>query len=312
MAQQSPPLTVTSSDHSDEWQALTDATYGPTRQLLGGGTFEGQLRERLLGTLQLTHIASTPIQYRRDRQSAFTDNFFISLNLCREAHLEQLGRTSIQSPGDIVMYDGALPYACSFPQGDDQVVLSVPRALLLQHIAGAERIVGLTLSGSSPLASIAGTMMQQALAAGLLPKGAAHKLAGSMLDVLANAFELSFTPDLDAGSRREEQLAQIKQLIISNLADHHLSLENLAQIAHTSPRTVSRLFAAEGTTFARWLWQQRLDACHQALLRGSYRSVTEVALTFGFSNPAHFSRAFRQTYGIPPSELLHSRARQTG
>lgn len=34
MAQQSPPLTVTSSDHSDEWQALTDATYGPTRQLL--------------------------------------------------------------------------------------------------------------------------------------------------------------------------------------------------------------------------------------------------------------------------------------
>ncbi|MFK3774901.1 helix-turn-helix domain-containing protein [Pseudomonas sp. NPDC089406] len=309
MAQQSLPPKVTSSDHPDEWQALTDAAYGPTRNLpVDDIQFEGRLQERLLGTLGLTRIASTPIHYRRDKESTCTENFFISLTLCKEAHVEQLDRVSTQYHGDIVLYDGALPYACSFPQGDDQVVLSVPRALLLQHIGAAGQMVGLTLPGSNPLASIAGSMMQQAVDAGPLPVGAAHKLADSMLGVLANAFELSFTSNLDS-SRRDSQLSRIKQLILANLGDHQLSLEGVSQSAHMSARTVSRLFAAQGTTFARWLWQQRLSACHQALIRGAHRSVTEVALTFGFSNPAHFSRAFRQAYGVAPSELMPGRAR---
>lgn len=310
MARQSLPPSVTSISRPDEWQALTDAAYGPTsNQLIDDAAFTGQLRERLLGTLQITRIASTPIHYRRGAQSDCTDNFFISLTLCREAQLEQLGRVSIQSPGDIVLYDGALPYACSFPQGDDQVVLSVPRALLLQHIEKADRMLGVTLSGLNPLASLAGTMMQQALEAGPLPESAAHKLADSMLGVLANAFELSFTTNADINSRRDGQLAQLKQLIEANLGDHELSLQSVSHSVHMSPRTISRLFAAEGTTFARWLWQQRLSACHQALLRGTHRSVTEVALTFGFTNLAHFSRAFRQAYGVTPSGLMHSRTR---
>ena len=40
------------------------------------------------------------------------------------------------------------------------------------------------------------------------------------------------------------------------------------------------------------------------------RSITEIALAFGFSNPAHFSRVFRAHTGVSPSAYRHAAAQQ--
>jgi len=52
------------------------------------------------------------------------------------------------------------------------------------------------------------------------------------------------------------------------------------------------------------LWQQRLSTCHDALLRGQFRQVSEAALSFGFSNLSHFSKVFKNAYGMSPQQLL--------
>lgn len=183
-------------------------------------------------------------------------------------------------------------------------MLTVPRQQLLRHLGRAEQLLSQTLPRTAPLSELAGNMMRQVLDVGPLPYHAAERLGELVLEVLGNAFELAFLKREAQPLHHTEQLNRAKRYVCSNLADTSLALQSVAHAVHISPRTLSRLFAREGTTFSRWLWQQRLEECHSSLINRQSRSVTEAALNAGFTNVAHLSRVFRQAYGIPPSHLL--------
>jgi transcriptional regulator GlxA family with amidase domain len=55
---------------------------------------------------------------------------------------------------------------------------------------------------------------------------------------------------------------------------------------------------------AGYILQRRLDACRRSFDdRGhDHRSITDIAIGFGFSNMAHFSRVFRTHLGVAPSD----------
>jgi AraC-like DNA-binding protein len=74
-----------------------------------------------------------------------------------------------------------------------------------------------------------------------------------------------------------------------------------------APRTLNRLFAGEGATPIRWLWQQRLAASFTALVEGRVGQVTDAALSFGFSDLSHFSRAFKAQFGHSPQFVLRQK-----
>jgi AraC-like DNA-binding protein len=78
----------------------------------------------------------------------------------------------------------------------------------------------------------------------------------------------------------------------------------IAAAQHVAPRTLNRLFAREGTTPIRWLWQQRLAGAYQALAERRFKHVTDVALSFGFSDVSHFSRAFKAAFGRSPHQVM--------
>ena len=48
--------------------------------------------------------------------------------------------------------------------------------------------------------------------------------------------------------------------------------------------------------------QMKLEMAYHILRTGRY-SVKEIAQTFGFCDPYHFSRAFKKAYGVSPSEV---------
>lgn len=87
-----------------------------------------------------------------------------------------------------------------------------------------------------------------------------------------------------------------------NLSDP-LTVEQIASRLSVSTRQFERLFrdatAMSPTGFYRLL---RLRYGHW-LLRNSARSVTDIAQETGFADCAHFSRQFREVYGVSPSEL---------
>ena len=50
-----------------------------------------------------------------------------------------------------------------------------------------------------------------------------------------------------------------------------------------------------------WLIQRRLEAARELIRKGG-RKVSEICFEVGFKNLSHFSKAYKATYGIPPTE----------
>jgi AraC-like DNA-binding protein len=92
--------------------------------------------------------------------------------------------------------------------------------------------------------------------------------------------------------------------VLANLENPEMTIESIAAAQNLAPRTLHRLFSAEATTPIRWLWHQRLSASYNALAEGRIRNVTDAALSFGFTDLSHFSRAFRKAFGHPPHTLV--------
>lgn len=112
-------------------------------------------------------------------------------------------------------------------------------------------------------------------------------------------------------SRKRALMLSVHAYLEAHLGDPALSPRSLAAAHFVSVRYLHLLFEEERTTVADTIGRRRLERCRRDLLDPALRSqpVAAVAAPWGFTSPAHFSRLFRATYGIPPSEL---RRRHTG
>ncbi|WP_241032471.1 AraC family transcriptional regulator [Rhodococcus pseudokoreensis] len=80
----------------------------------------------------------------------------------------------------------------------------------------------------------------------------------------------------------------------------------MADVAGVSVRRLQEGFRIYlGKTPRECLTEIRLAGVRAELASGSARSVTDVALKWGFTHFGRFAAAFRQRYGVPPSSLLH-------
>ena len=80
----------------------------------------------------------------------------------------------------------------------------------------------------------------------------------------------------------------------------NLSLEEFSKIAHRSLASFKREFAELfGITPGRWLAQKRLQHA-QMLLQTSEKNINEIAYQSGFENNTHFSRVFKEKFGVAP------------
>jgi AraC family transcriptional regulator len=104
------------------------------------------------------------------------------------------------------------------------------------------------------------------------------------------------------GTLDGRRLARVLAFIDAHL-DRDMTLEELAREACLSRFHFARCFkAATGLSPHRYVLQRRLDRA-KALLKGGTLSLTEVALTCGFSSQAHFSSSFKQAIGISPGHF---------
>ena len=102
---------------------------------------------------------------------------------------------------------------------------------------------------------------------------------------------------------RDELLMRVKAYIEAKLADPELSIEQIAHACSISVRGLHRHFAEDPAgSVSRYLWQRRLIRCAEALRDPSqaHRSIIDVCLSYGFSSSSHFSRLFKDQFGVPP------------
>jgi AraC-like DNA-binding protein len=76
-------------------------------------------------------------------------------------------------------------------------------------------------------------------------------------------------------------------------------LPELARVCHVSMRTLQRHFRKHyHTTLSEWVRELRLDRARAMLAEAE--SVKCVAFELGYKQPSHFTRDFKQRFGVPP------------
>lgn len=101
-------------------------------------------------------------------------------------------------------------------------------------------------------------------------------------------------------SRDDLRLRRVDALMRENLGAT-LSLKAMAEEACISRYHFLRLFKqAYGETPFKRLTRLRMEEAQRRLARGR-ESITQIAFSCGYENPAHFASAFRRTFGVAPS-----------
>lgn len=100
----------------------------------------------------------------------------------------------------------------------------------------------------------------------------------------------------------EPQTVLLQRVMEDNYC-YNLKLEEYARLCNRSLSAFKRDFQKQfNTTPGKWLMEKRLNhAMH--LLNHMNKTVGEAAFESGFENPSHFSRTFKQRFGMAPAAI---------
>lgn len=308
---------VRPGDGFELWHQVTCRSYSVTEcRRVADRRFEAQIAIRELGALAISslstatppeeriHVTRSPEDIRRDPR----DYFMLWLMLDGQIGLAQNGRSAVMQPGDLFVYDQSRPFTLDFGPYTKATMATIPRPLLTRRFPLAQQLGGRKIAADSTLGPLVGSLIVELYRLDHASAEVASRLGASALDMLVTAVEAEADVASEQADHRN-RLARAKRFILANLDDPHLDLERIARSQDVAPRTLYRLFAAEGTTPIRWLWRQRLAASFEALSEGRISNVTEAALSYGFSDVSHFSRSFKAAFGYAPGVIVRQRRR---
>jgi AraC-like DNA-binding protein len=137
--------------------------------------------------------------------------------------------------------------------------------------------------------------------------------AGQSEQVLAQASDLVITllsaglqeTDQVRGARQRSLMLRIKDYVNQRLWDPTLGPVEIAAAVNVSTRYLHKLFEAEHQTVSRYVRGLRLERVRSDLLdpRLADRSISAVAYAWGFGDLSGFNRAFKEAFGVTPSDL---------
>lgn len=134
---------------------------------------------------------------------------------------------------------------------------------------------------------------------GELPAQSVVAARNAALELVAGTVRPEIT--MSSALAGEALRSTVDRWIARNLATGDVSPEAAAAAHSVSVRTLHRCYAAAGTTFGKVVRARRLERARQDLLT-ALDSAQMIADRWGFADAAHFSRAFKQRYGLSPSD----------
>ncbi|UDL93937.1 AraC family transcriptional regulator [Lichenihabitans sp. PAMC28606] len=296
------------------WQSLVSKTYfdldlsSPTSQ-----SFEGVLGSWEFGAFGVSILQSTPVMYRRRRESCGSHAARILVTVPIEGRIDfsQFNRQAVCGTGGFVIEASDEPYVFAQAISSKLLVFRANEDALRDRVHDLRSAFATVVDGRNGLGGMFVDVLT--LAAARIardPERLLPRLGPHLLDLLALALEGE--PKALGSSLscvKAGHLARVDRHIEEHLSDPDLSLGEVARACGLSLRYLHRLFHDAGSTGGQYIRDRRLDLANHLLQRAPTGggSIASLAYRVGYSDQAHFSRAFKAKFGHSPSE---SRARR--
>jgi AraC-like DNA-binding protein len=305
--------TATVDDRSqlEYWREVVCATFvelefePPQRHAV---RFRGEVTAEELGGMRVATVVSEPHTVARSPmmiRRSFADDFFVNLAVRGRLTVIQDGRVATLRPGDFTVYDSARPCRIAGLDPFELLVLKVPRPLFAAHCPLPLDATATAVRGDHGVGALLSPFLRSLTAqVSDLPPDAVSRVSAAMLELLATAL----ADRIDASARprapRTAHMIRARRYIVDHLADPELSPATVAGALGMSVRYLHALFHAEDTSPFRWIIERRLEEAARRLAdpREADRSVTNIAFGVGFKSAAHFTRTFKNRYGVVPRD----------
>lgn len=264
--------------------------------------FRGSIGTRRAGSLEFADVVFSGGRVVRDHNDAHCrgEQVFLILQASGAARMRQRGCEAALRPGDCTLIDSRFPSVFEVGPDFHQCSFHLPAALVTERFGGHALPLARTIRSDRGVGALLSQLLSRAIRDGSALEGV--YLTGVVLDLLAAALGVSAAAPAPLQSeRRALSVHEIAQYVDAHIQNSELSPAAIAAHFNTSVRRLYRLVGDAGWTPASLIWSRRLERARELLSQARCRApIIEIALTCGFKDGAHFSRAYRRAFGHPP------------
>ncbi|MFE9776400.1 helix-turn-helix domain-containing protein [Streptomyces sp. NPDC005931] len=262
-----------------------------------------------VGPLGIFSARATAATVRRTGRLARQDQepiVLVGLQVTGTSVVVQNGRECLLRPGDFALYESTSPYTLLYEEGVDHHFLRFPRAALALPDRSLRDITAVSLGPGNPLARLAFTYFSQLALSDELHRGAHAGAAFEPSVELLRGVVASHRGDTGSAKASSEATLglRITQYIREHLADPDLSAARIAAAHGISVRHLYVVLSRSGISLGDWIRTRRLAERRRELAGpgGRLRTIAAIARSWGFVDATHFSKVFKQAYGVTPRD----------
>lgn len=295
------------AERGDYWREAISQTFVPLESTFSGGAREGVIHSGVWGEMKLTDVSCSAQEVIRLRNGAdhLPENvLLLSVVSHGKTSVSQAGKCARLGQGEFGLYDTRYPYQLHIHGETRQHVVQIRSDQLTPRLGRTEPLVANAFGKAHPLTGFLQMQLQSLMALPEdIPAGHAALLQEQFLDLLSRIILDECGAGKPSAGSCHGLLFRIKILINQRLTDPLLSPASVAEAFGISTRYLNMLLKKEGTSFCRYLLEQRLNNVAEALQSPLHRSspVSQIAWNHGFSDMPYFSRAFKARFGESPT-----------
>jgi len=291
------------------WNEVVCNTFTPLTVNAPSEEFQGRMRHLELADIRLAVADSTAaiVTHSRAQVSRCQDAYFmLHLQLSGHSFNQQTGREVTLSPGSLTLFDSTRPYSVAFSHPTSILVARIPRSLMREYVTCPEALTLIPLSASSPTVELAARFMRDLWrkSAAVSSQPAARHLNQGLMNLIAAAYASTGGAKVEGSPHAAVVRIRLLEHIEANLRNPDLTPATIARMGHVSTRYLHLLFKQQGESVRRYVQRRRLEECARILRDRSRdsKSVTDIACEQGFNSTSQFCRAFREHYGVTPTD----------
>jgi len=297
------------------WEDVLSKTCAPLKlnvsDAIRGSDFNARAERRWIDDLSLVEMSCDPCVGDRSAAhvaSTVEDCVAVLVTLSGCEAVSQGDDTMLLRAGDAVLWDTQNPIRFEVLEPVRKRTLLVPRSALHEVSGRSWSASEMTFHSDSPAVRLLISYIALMSATlGDLPTSAVSAARNATLNLVVGAAHPD--PSTDSITGAPGLRAAIDRWIDARLLDPDLSLASVAAAHSVSVRTVQRVYGMTGHTINGTVRKKRLARARDELGRGG-DSIAAIAYRWSFSDASHFSRLFKEQFGVSPSvyrSKLHER-----